>query len=294
MAPVLHRAERRNVAVSGIYAKVYQEIVSGKVRLPGLPDVALKVRRAIGDESNDLHSIARILQADPNLSAHLMRVANSPLYRTRVPAEDVRSAVRTFGMDGTGNIVTSHILRSLFRSRSPTVRTLLSDIWKGSARIAAVSAVLGRKCPGFDADTAMLAGLLQNIGALPLLGQLDKQGARDLDVAAMRELVDEFSAVVGALLLESWGFDDGVIDVARRRDAYAFDPEAPADLADLILIARLHCHAESPRDGLTLPAIDEVSAYAKLPLGQLSERKTLVMLDKAAAEIDGLNSIFTG
>jgi HD-like signal output (HDOD) protein len=129
----------------------------------------------VRDQQNGLNTVVPIIQADPGLSAHLVRVANSLLYRIRLPAENLASAVRCFGLEGTSNLVTSYILRSMYMSRSKVIRELLAEVWRQSVKVASIRSVLAGKCRGFDPHSAMLAGLLQEIGALPLFNQLEKQ-----------------------------------------------------------------------------------------------------------------------
>ena len=278
------------MSINGVYFQVYREITSGEAQLPGLPDVAMKVRRAVSDEQNDLGTVVRIIQADPGLSAHLVRIANSPLYRTRVPAENLTSAVRCFGLEGTSNLVTSYILRSMYLSRSKVIRELLADVWRQSVKVASISAVLASKCRGFDPHSAMLAGLLQEIGALPLLHRIEKQSNVTLEKAALKEAVSKLTPQIGALLLSEWDFDERYVEVARRRDAWDHDPKAPVDLADLVLMARLHSYIGTPRMH-KVPRIDQVTAYDKLPLGELSPHLSLVMLDEAGQDIEEVQSL---
>lgn len=274
------------MSIDGVYFQVYREITNGEVQLPGLPDVAMKVRRAVADEKDDLNSVVRIIQADPGMSAHLVRIANSPLYRTRVPAENLSSAVRCFGLEGTSNLVTSYILRNMYISRSKVIRELLSEIWKQSVKVASISAVLASKCRGFDPHSAMLAGLLQEIGALPLLNRLEKRKTElTIEKTEVRDAVSRLTPQIGALLLEHWGFDERFVEVARRRDAWDHDPDAAVDLADIVQVARLHSFIGTPRMHKS-PRVNEVTAYAKLPLGELSPRMSLVMLDEAQQDID--------
>ena len=278
------------MSINGVFFRVYREITSGKIQLPGLPEVAMQVRRAVSDEQNDLNTVVRIIQADPGLSAHLVRVANSPLYRTRVPAENLTSAIRCFGLEGTSNLVTSYILRSMYMSRSKVVRELLAEVWRQSVKVASISSVLAGKCRGFDPHSAMLAGLLQEIGALPLLNQIEKQAGITQDKAELRAAVSKLTPKIGAILLDQWGFDEKYVEVARRRDAWDHDPDAPVDLADLVLMARLHSFIGTPRMH-KVPRIDQVSAYSKLPLGELSPHMSLVMLDEAGQDIEEVREL---
>lgn len=278
------------MSINGVFFRVYREITSGRIQLPGLPEVAMQVRRAVSDEQNDLSTVVRIIQADPGLSAHLVRVANSPLYRTRIPAENLTSAIRCFGLEGTSNLVTSYILRSMYMSRSKVVRELLAEVWRQSVKVASISSVLAGKCRGFDPHSAMLAGLLQEIGALPLLNQIEKQAGITEDKAELRAAVSKLTPKIGAILLDQWGFDEKYVEVARRRDAWDHDPDAPVDLADLVLMARLHSFIGTPRMH-KVPRIDQVSAYSKLPLGELSPHMSLVMLDEAGQDIEEVREL---
>jgi HD-like signal output (HDOD) protein len=253
------------MSTDGIYFQVFREITSGKVELPGLPDVAMKVRQAISDENNDINTVVRIIQTDPGLSAHLVRRANSPLHRTRVPAENLANAVRCFGLDGTCNMVTSYILQNMFLSRSKVVRTLLAEVWRQSVKVASISAVLASKCRGFDPDSAMLAGLLHDIGSLPLLNRLGRHTRAKLDENEARKVLDDLSPQVGTVMLRQWEFDERFVEVVRRRNAWDHDPAAAVDLADLVQVARLHSYIGTPLMA-NFPRIDEVTAFAKLPL----------------------------
>lgn len=278
------------MSINGVYFQVYRDITSGEIQLPGLPDVAMNVRRAVSDEQNDLNTVVRIIQADPGLSAHLVRVANSPLYKTRVPAENLTSAVRCFGLEGTSNLVTSYILRSMYMSRSKLIRELLAEVWRQSVKVASISSVLAGMCRGFDPHSAMLAGLLQEIGALPLLNQLEKQPNLTENKEELREAVSKLTPQIGAVMLEKWGFDEKYVEVARRRDAWNHDEEAAVDLADLVLMARLHSYIGTPRMH-KYPRIDQVTAYQKLPLGELSPHMSLVMLDEAGQDIEEVREL---
>ena len=51
------------------------------LELPTLPEVALEIRDAVENDTADAPMVARMVAKDPALSARLLQVANSPLYR---------------------------------------------------------------------------------------------------------------------------------------------------------------------------------------------------------------------
>ena len=64
-------------------------IENNKLVLPTLPEVALNVRQAVNSGNASDAELARIIAGDPALSARLLQVANSPLYRARQKIENL-------------------------------------------------------------------------------------------------------------------------------------------------------------------------------------------------------------
>src|SRR6185436_9117032 len=104
--------------LSGVYVKIYGEIMADKTLLPTMPDVAVRMRAAMSDPRYDTGHIARIVQADAGVSAYLVRMSNSALFRGNTPSKDVPTAVMRLGMNLTRNVVIAHTLRAMFRIKS--------------------------------------------------------------------------------------------------------------------------------------------------------------------------------
>lgn len=91
----------------------------GLLDLPTLPEVALRVHRLVEDEPTSIAQIAMLLSLDPALSARLLQVANSPLYRGSETTENIKMAVTRLGNDVVRNLVTSLVMQQLFHSSFP-------------------------------------------------------------------------------------------------------------------------------------------------------------------------------
>ena len=271
--------------LSGVFGKVYGDIVNDRGLLPSLPDLAIRLRQAMSNPSYDVNSVARVVQTDSAVSAHLIRIANSALYRTVMPIKDVRTAIARLGVPVSRNIVTAYTIRSMFVTRSRYLAAVMRQCWRDSATTSAVASVLAARCPGFSPDRAMLAGLLQNIGTLPLLRAIDNRPKALLDLERLDATLDAYTPRIGVVLLEHWGFDEDIVDTARASGAWQRDAAPAADLADLVTIARLHALVGTPRMH-EVPRINEVPAYGKLPLGELTPHESLAILDEARQEID--------
>ncbi|MFK8028961.1 MAG: HDOD domain-containing protein [Gammaproteobacteria bacterium] len=268
----------------GLFSKVYHGILTDKAQLPSMPHVALRIRAAMQQKNFTAEKAARVIEADAGTSAYLIAVANSALYRGRVPITNVQNSVSRFGMEITRNLVMSYALRAMFTTRSPVLARLLQNTWRDGARLAALSSIMAKRCSGFVPDQAMLGGLLQDIGILPLLKALDHSKQSITDPNRVLATVESYANKVGPVLLEHWGFDESIVEVARSRKDWLRDPAPTADLADLILVARLHAGVGTAEQN-TQPHINQVPAFNKLPLGDVGPGESLLILQEAETDV---------
>ena len=75
-----------------------QRVASGKLTVPLLPRAASSLLIMTKDDNADLDRLAQIVQTDPTLAAHVLRVANSPLFMSRVRISSIRQAMSRLGM----------------------------------------------------------------------------------------------------------------------------------------------------------------------------------------------------
>jgi HD-like signal output (HDOD) protein len=254
-----------------------RKLLSNRASLPSMPDVATRIRQELQNSNWSVGSIARIIKQDPGTTTHLLKISNSALYSGATKIGDVEQAIVRIGIDSTRNLVTAHTLRSMFVTPSPMLAALMRRAWQRSARLASICAVLSRQVSKISPERAMLAGLLQDIGALPILNVLKRHHEQLRNEVPVVRALERFAAPVGTILLTHWGFEEDMIEVARSRRDWSRDPEPKADLADLVLIARLHAGAVWRDDG-EHPRLDQVPAFSKFSLGELGEDSSLLLL----------------
>ncbi len=268
----------------GIFHQVYVDICMDRAQLPSMPDLALRIRAAMSDPNCDIRQITRIVQTDPGMCAYIIRLANSAFFGSAVTIRDVGTAIARLGMDFTRNVVTAYTLRSMFNTRSYALATVMRNTWERSARLAAVAAAIAARSRGFSVDTALLAGLLQDIGVLPLLQALERRKQPAPAPDRLLATVEAFAAKTGTVLLQHWEFPQEVVQVARSRCDWMRDESPNADLADVVLVARLHANVLHPSVH-NLPQLDQVPAFHKLNLGKLAEDHSLEILSEAQDEV---------
>lgn len=281
-------------AADGVYYQVYKKVVSNEARLPSLPDVAMKVRRSMSNERTGIKEMARIIQADPPLSAQIIRTANSPIYRTTMPHTSVLDAVRRMGTHATRNVVYSHSLSSLFYFRDKGLRDISTEIWHASVQTAAIASVLASHTRNVSPDQAMLAGLIQDIGALPLLAELSENHPEVVKKKSeVLRVVTSFKVEVGYHLVKAWGFGDELLDVVKNRENWMREGGSKLDLTDVILLARWHAAVGTPLLK-TMPRVINMPAYKKFPVNQLSPEQSLSVLESAKEQMEEIESMLGG
>ena len=247
-----------------ILAELIDELEHDKLVLPSLPEVALKVRDTIDDENASAKDVAKIISTDAALSARLIQVSNSPLLRGTKQIDSVDMAVARMGSTMVKNCVNSIIVQQMFQPTTEVTDKLFREFWEHSTEVAAISqalATFARQKP----DQAMLAGLVHDIGALPIIKRAEDVPELLDDEAALRELIAQLHTRIGTALLSKWDFPAEIIAVAREHEDLQRDHGGAPDLVDVVMAANLqsyfgkdHPHAQVPWS--------EVPAFARLGL----------------------------
>ncbi|MET0119929.1 MAG: HDOD domain-containing protein [Candidatus Thiodiazotropha sp. 6PLUC9] len=235
-------------------------IDSNKLTLPTLPEVALKVRDAVEKEMSNANEIAEIIASDAALSARLLQVANSPLYRGRVAIDNLQMAVARLGVRLVRSLVVSLIMQQIFQATNDLLDAKFHKIWEESVQIAAISRVLSYNLDHLDREQAMLAGLIHNIGALPILAMAETRDELIQDEAELDRVINELSPLIGQRILKMWDFPESLIKVPANFLNLEYESSGDGDYSDIVLVARLQANL-NPDDSVE---VSNVPAFSKL------------------------------
>lgn len=281
-----------SLAKNRLYHDCYKFMQSDKLALPTIPDVSVKIRRAINDDKANNSKIARVVQVDPSITARLIQISNSPLYRGRRKIESCPEALTRLGLKASQDIITAFAMKAVFSAKSAVIRKKMQELWAHSSYVASISAVLAHKTPGFDPDRAMLAGLVHDIGIVPILTYADKQA--DI-LKTPKDLVDTIKnlrAKIGIQIIRKWDFPVDFEDVINHAENWHREGEEKADYTDIVIIAQLHSFI-GKIDIKKMPKMDELPAYKKLMAGTLDADKSINILDEAKDEIEHIRKMLS-
>lgn len=275
------------LAKNRLYLDCYKYMQSDKLALPTIPDVSVKIRRAINEPSANSSKIARVVQIDPSITARLIKISNSPLYRGRRKIESCPEAITRLGLKATQSIVTVFALKAVFNAKSALIRRKMQELWSHSSHVAAISAVLAHKTPGFDPDRAMLAGLVHDIGIVPILAYADRRPEILASPGDLAEAVTELRNPIGVQIIRKWDFPADFEDVIVHAENWYHDSGPQATYSDIVMISQLHSLI-GKIDIKKMPKMDELPAYKKLAAGNLDADLSINILDQVKDEIENI------
>ncbi|PVZ62968.1 HDOD domain-containing protein [Pelagibaculum spongiae] len=271
-----------------IVTELAEKIEKGQLKLPGFPELAMKIRQATNDPDKDVGEISKIIQTDPLLAAYLIKTVNSPIYRGRVPISSCREAVMRLGLKITRNLVVAFTMRHFFQPKADRFKKKMQDLWQHSTRVAALAAVLARNGSRLNPDKAVLAGLLHDIGTIPLLQALSCQ--KDLQDEELDQIIISLRGQIGQMILKQWELDDDLALVCREADNWSRDHDGELDYVDLVNIAQLHSFIGTP-EMVRCPTLDKVPAMGRLGMAELTPESSLLILEQAREEIAEVESL---
>jgi HD-like signal output (HDOD) protein len=269
--------------VQELVSRIQEDFKAGRLKVPSLPEVAININKYIGDPNANIANMAKVIQMDPALAAKLVQVANSALYARHGGVEDCRTAVARLGMTTTRNLVMSFALRQSFQIGSAIVRDIARSTWNKSSEVAAISYVLARVTMGMVPDKALLAGLVHNIGAIPILHYAADYPDLKKNRVLINDLVQRLAQKLGSLVLRQWSFDNELIEVPQQINNHNYAPDQEIDYVDLVIVANMH--SQFGKEDADRPVLQDVASFRKLPLFQIGPDASIELLYEAREEI---------
>ncbi|NOT10534.1 MAG: HDOD domain-containing protein [Methylococcaceae bacterium] len=244
---------------------VQNELNANRLVLPTLPDVALKVRAAVNKEDSSAADLADIIVTDASLSTRLIQVANSPLYRGVHPINNIQMAVSRLGNKIVGTLITSLVMQQMFTPSNKMLEEHFRKTWEQSINVSSISRALTAFAPHLNRDEAMLAGLIHQIGKLPIFMLVEKIPEFRDSPSRMAKLLEKAHPAIGKLIMDTWNFPEELKLVASEYVNFQYDSGPKADYVDIVQVAFLQSiagtdHPASRVDCSTVPS------FAKLGL----------------------------
>lgn len=270
------------------YIALLDDLEKQKLVLPVLPEVALKVRDAVSDEDASAKQIADVIVLDPVISARMIQVANSPLLRGSQKTETVEQAITRMGHSLVKSMVITMAMEQIFKATHPITKKYMNEIWTQSTQVASIASAMANHFTRLKPDQAMLAGLVHNIGALPILTRAEEIPALIQDEEVFVSLLNRLSGPVGTSIMKTWHFPDDLIKVASEHSNYSYDSDK-IDYVDVVIVAKLQNLAGTDHPDAQLDW-NNIPSFCKL--GLAGDSDVVEIEDMVIEEIEITQQLF--
>lgn len=248
-------------------AEALQERVqSGTLKLPLLPAVPMEVSRLASSEKNDVRAIADVIQRDQSMAAHLLRLANSPLYRGKVPMVTVQQAVARLGSSRIREAAMMIACQAGVFRVAGFEREVRSQ-FQHSIACALFAQAIARQRRA-NVEEAFLAGLMHDVGR-PMLLQALIDLQQELGYALERETVlsgsDQDHTTVGAALGRAWDMSRRITDTIEQHHSSEPLPSC-SELVRTVQLADALAHHLLEPDTTPLESVTGHAALAALEI----------------------------
>lgn len=244
--------------------ELYTSLQNNKLILPTLPEMALRIRDLVQDENSSLADISKLINKEPALAARLVQIANSPAFRTRSAINSVDMAVMRMGGNMIKNLVTAMVMEQLFQSTTDVTDRYLRTYWKHAQEVSDIAIGLALDFKHFQSDQVMLAGLIHDIGVLPILTLAEDYPELLADESKLDRLINEAHLTIGTAILKHWHFSEELIQVVQEHENLQYQGTAQPDYVDLIIVANLR--SEHKKGDLAKLDLAAIPAFNKLGL----------------------------
>lgn len=182
------------------------------------PDIALEVLTLAQDSSSDTSTLAEKIEKDPNMTANMLRMANSSYFGHMREITSVREIIVRLGYDMVKILAITSASSALLNSPQEAYNLEPHDLWYHSQACAILASIIAKYTKVEKVAPVYTAALLHDIGKVLL--------NRALQVAITSTEVDKKfptlvklenfmlqtdHAKVGMALLKKWGLPDNIV-----------------------------------------------------------------------------------
>jgi HD-like signal output (HDOD) protein len=281
-----------NTRVFSFVKGLATELSQGQVELPSVPEIVVRLQQTMSDENVTNEVVVRVIGSEPMLAGRLLTMANSVALNTSGrKIADLPTAVARVGFNIVRSAALSFAVEQLRKaSEYRHLESQLDAWWKNSVQIATMCHVVARRFSSLNGDTALLAGLMHNVGRIYILTRASKYPTLTADPLTFNSIVRDWHANVAKALLENWKVADEIVDAVAGYEDLDREARGPVTLTDVLSLAQL---LERNRNGAEMNAPDE-SLIKGLKRMQLQVRDCHAVLDESAEEIAALKSALGG
>lgn len=200
-------------------APILPDIIAKAENLPSPPSVAMEVLRLTGDDSVSIEDIAVVISRDPALSAKLMKLSNSSLFKRGSDISTIDRATMVLGLKTVKLMALSFSLaETLPKSGEDSSKFDYDAYWIQSLTMAVAGRSLAKLVKSRYFDEAFMCGLMSHLGQLIMAECMTDEYNKVLNRIAggmprpedERQILGYDYTTVGSAILKTWGMPEQI------------------------------------------------------------------------------------
>lgn len=185
--------------------------------LPQLPQSITQLKTMLDGKDFKLDEFSKIVQQEPALASHMVKVANSPMYnQSGKEISNLGHAFMMIGAEGVKEHILIRFFKQLLNIRPIYFKLFGEKIWEHSLSTAMIAKTLAQ-ANGQDKETAYLNGLVHDIGKI-MIFQLMVNAFRSANPddspnsKVFKKLLNEKSMKISLLVVKQWKMPEAIVN----------------------------------------------------------------------------------
>jgi HD-like signal output (HDOD) protein len=209
-----------NAVTFKILEDIARDLSGDEITFPTFLDITFQVRSALKDPNLSVEQLAKLVGAEPLMSAKIIRMANSvALNPSGREVSDVKNAILRVGMEAVRTVSFAVAMEQLLKSKQmQPFEGLSRRLWEHTSHVAALCRVLARKIARINGDEAMFAGLVHDLGVFYLMSRAANFPELVNDKVELHALLVGWHDNIGHALLSALGSPESVLVAVQEHE----------------------------------------------------------------------------
>jgi HD-like signal output (HDOD) protein len=180
---------------------------------PRRPSLLPKLMATVNDNDASMRAMSEIIAQDPALTANLLRIANSSMYRvSSTPIESIDRAVTLVGVAGIRSIIATALVQPLMTAGTGVFSRFPELCWEHTLYAALTAETHATQVERTEPFVSQLVGLLYGLSAIVVFRivreQFNANPTLRADPGSVARLLETWVAPTAGRIAKSWELDE--------------------------------------------------------------------------------------
>ncbi len=221
--------------------------------MPSLSTTVSKVLEVCNSPKTSANDLNRIISLDPVLTGHVLKLINSAYYSLPNQISSLARAIIMLGLNTVKNLALSTAVIGALGKKSSFTTLPMDAFWAHSIGVGVTAKAMAavRNIPAIEREEYFVAGMLHDLGKIPLNTCFSENYGLALQMAALEQspllnaeqlLVGVDHGTAGRLIGEKWRLSPAIIEGLTHHHAPEQAPDEHRDLVATVALANVYAN----------------------------------------------------